>query len=135
MTKEESSVKMCRVCRIRTTDLAQCPECHFWFCREHDTHACVPEQLAHLQNRVAAIMNRRKWGWRIIGVGMLLGFSLLLGIIEGSVDVGFSWERGYGPVVAVTSVVVASLVLGYVILRHYNHRLRQLGVRFRSIRL
>ena len=133
MTKEESSVKICRKC-TRTADLAQCPECRLWFCRIHDRHECIPEQVARQQNRIAAIKNRRSWGERIILGGAVFGLSCLAGILEGLADVEFNWHLHGSVVATITSVVVASFVLGYIIRRHYNHQLRQLGVRFRRIR-
>lgn len=34
--------KVCHVCGA-TDDLAECPHCHWWYCKVHDLHECTPE--------------------------------------------------------------------------------------------
>ena len=126
MTKEELSLrgKICRLCE-KTTDLAQCPECHFWFCREDDWHECFPEHEPHLQKQIEAALNRRGWALiMMLGGGMLAWWGAMVWLALKHI--------GFG--VPLLFIAVALLVLSIIILRHYHNRLRQLGIRVRSIR-
>lgn len=49
MKQEDLRAKVCHVCGT-TEDLVACPACHWWFCKEHDLHECMPEPQTPVQS-------------------------------------------------------------------------------------
>jgi len=107
-------------------DLAQCPECHLWFCKKHDKHECFPVKLdAQLQKQIDVAWSRRGYARSLLasalsGVPSLMyGFYLL-----------HMWW-----VVLVIVIWGAIMLLSFIVYLHYNRRLRQLVVRSARVRI
>jgi len=121
-----------------TADLAQCPECHFWFCKQHDSHECIP-QIAHLQQQIKAAKIGISIGTGIFGFAVVAGAIWFFSLLCTTMYLG--WETMLAGVeflldiAVITSIVVIfPLVLSFTILYHCDGRLRQLGVRVHGIR-
>jgi len=106
-------------------DLAQCPECDGWFCKKHDKHECFPVKLdAQVRKQIDVARSRRGYARSILvsGLGgvpsLMYGFYLL-----------YMWW-----VVLVMVIWGAIMLHSFIVYLHYSRRLRQLGVRKRSIR-
>ncbi len=120
----------CQDCR-RTDDLAQCSECHLWFCREHDTHECISQpQTPELRGRIARVKAKRNVGVAIMVLAIFFDM-IILGIWDYFLSSNPSTLEAFFEAVIIN---VSFLALGYVIKRHYSTQLQKLGVLSRSIR-
>ena len=128
----------------RTDDLAQCPECHLWFCKEHDSHYCIPQPLtSDLQKRIALLKRVRDLEFYILMAGplfFLLGMTVFGGLSDEAMeDLGLTSPEAFLKVVAILGLIAVVLfVLGLAILAivdHYEAQLKKkFGVHYRSIR-
>ena len=103
-------------------DLAQCPECDGWFCKIHDKHECFPKCDAQVQKQIDVARSRRSDARMFLASALvgLTGFTY--------VALQLWWAR------ALLVIYGAVILLLIIISLHYSRRLRQLGVRKRSIR-
>jgi len=103
-------------------DLAQCPACLGWFCKKHDKHECFSKCDAQVQKQINVARSRRSDAriFLACALGGLTGFTY------GSLQDW--WGR------ALLVIYGAVMLLSIIISLHYSRRLRQLGVRKRSIR-
>jgi len=105
-------------------DLAQCPECDGWFCKKHDKHECFPKCDAQVRKQIDVARSRRGDARSIL----VSGLSGVTGVMYGFYYLHMWWGR------ALLVIYGAVILLLIIISLHYSRRLRQLGVRKRSIR-